>query len=188
MVDTAGPGLPFFLDRMIWSGPATGLVPPPLAPKFREDVHAHHTATGLAGPDVVRLQCLHDLRLVRASEVQGQLAASRYSGELGDRVLRILAGGPRQSLGQSGVHRGATQDHAGGDYADRVRRVFGFVSQRAVGMESRARICINRARRVFYFPQMVVTSWRGARRIISRSLSSGRLRPDRLAGGEDVLR
>src|SRR5712671_6462204 len=43
--------------------------------EIRKDIHADDTATGLAVPDVARLQCLHDLRLVRPSEVQNQLAA-----------------------------------------------------------------------------------------------------------------
>ena len=63
---------------------------------------------------------------------------------------------PGQSLGQRGVYRGAAQDHAGSDHADRVRRLLGLVSQGAAGLESRAGICVHRARRVFHFSQMVV--------------------------------
>ena len=103
------------------------------------------------------LQCLHDLRLVRPSEVQRELAAAHRPGELGHRVLRILAGGAGQSLRQRGVYGGAAQDPAGGDHADRVRRILGLVFEGTAGVESWAGVCLDRGRRVFYFSQMDLT-------------------------------
>jgi uncharacterized protein len=43
--------------------------------KLRKDIDASHSAVAVAGPDAVRLQCLHDIRMVRPFEVQGNLAA-----------------------------------------------------------------------------------------------------------------
>jgi hypothetical protein len=70
--------------------------------------------------------------------------------------FEILAGGAGQSLGQRGVYGGAAQDHAGGDHADCVRRILGFVFEGAVGVESWAGVCVDRSRRVFHFSQMVM--------------------------------
>jgi len=61
---------------------------------------------------------------------------------------------PANRWGSAGVQRRTTQDHAGGDYAGRVRRLLGVVSEGAAGLESRAGICADCARRVFHFPQM----------------------------------
>src|SRR3984957_19458182 len=146
------------LDQMI-SITRWNLVPrSTVSPKiFQKDIHARPFATAVAGPDAVCLQCLHDLRLVWASEIQGEPAAARHHGELGHRVVRILAGGARQSLGQRGLYAGTAQDHAGSDHADRVRGIFGAVSEGAAGLESRPGFCADRCGRVFHFSQMVVT-------------------------------
>src|SRR5258708_2952930 len=84
-----------------------------LAP-FRKDADASRSAVAIAGIDAVCLQRVHDVRMVWPFEVQAELAAARGDGELGHRVLRILAGGAGQSLGQRGVYGSAAQDHAGG--------------------------------------------------------------------------
>ena len=107
-----------------------------------------------ADPDAVCLQRLHDLCLVRPPQFKDQFAAARHPGELGHCVLRILAGGAGQPLGQRGVFGGPTQDHAGGDHAGRVRRFLGAVSEGAAGLESRAGLCPDRRRCVLDLPQM----------------------------------
>src|SRR6266850_5455676 len=128
-----------------------------LAPRFRKDADASRSAVAIAGIDAVCLQCVHDVRMVWPFEVQAELAAARGDGELGHRVLRILAGGAGQSLGQRGVYGGAAQDHAGGDHTYRVCRILGFVFEGAIGVESRTGFCVDRRRCVSYFSQMVVT-------------------------------
>jgi hypothetical protein len=54
-----------------------------LVPKFSRSTHASLSTVGLARPDAVRLQCLHDLRLVWPPEVQGKLAPVGNPRELG---------------------------------------------------------------------------------------------------------
>jgi hypothetical protein len=55
------------------------------------------------------------------------------------------------NLGQRGLFGRAAQDHAGGDHADRVRRVLRPVPEGAAGLESRTGVCADRRLRVFYF-------------------------------------
>src|SRR6266849_10181498 len=76
-----------FLDQMISIAAGTGSHTYGLALEiFRKDIHAHHFAVGFAGSDAVCLQCFHDLRMVRPSQIQGELASARGTGELGHRV------------------------------------------------------------------------------------------------------
>ena len=70
-------------DAGLAVGHGTGYQFHVLAPTFRKDIHADHSDADLAGPDVVCLQCFHDVRLVRSPEIQEQLAAIGDSGELG---------------------------------------------------------------------------------------------------------
>ena len=121
---------------------------------LQEDIDAHCFPDAAADPDAVRLQRLHDLCLVRPSEIQGEPAGAGRAGELGHRLRRILAGGAGQPLGQRGVFGGAAQDHAGGDHAGGVRLLLGALSEGAAGMESRARFSLHRYRRVSDLPQM----------------------------------
>src|SRR5712675_1845709 len=107
-------------------------------------------------------------------EIQADLAAARGDGELGHRILRILAGGAGQSLGQRGVYAGAAQDHAGSDYAGGVRRLLGLVSQGAAGVESRAGFFVYRDRCVFDLSQMVVTVPRMLRSALGSALRAAR--------------
>src|SRR6266446_200283 len=100
-------------------------------------------------------------------EVQAELVAARGRGELGHRVLRVLAGGAGQSLGQRGVYAGAAQDHAGSDHAGGVRRLLRLVPQGAAGVESRAGFLVDRYRCVFDLSQMVVSVPRMLRSAIS---------------------
>ena len=44
---------------------------------------------------------------------------------------------PANRWGSAVYQRGPAQDHAGGDHADRVRRLLGAVSEGAAGLESR---------------------------------------------------
>jgi uncharacterized protein (DUF486 family) len=68
----------------------------------RKDLHAHDgVAVSPADPDVAALQHLHDLRLVRASEVQGAFAASGHHGELGHRVLEYWLAVPANRWGSA---------------------------------------------------------------------------------------
>src|SRR4051794_40082741 len=48
---------------------------------LREDIDAHRFPDDIADPDAVRLQRLHDLCLVRPSEIQGPRAADGGAGE-----------------------------------------------------------------------------------------------------------
>src|SRR6202030_4319462 len=94
-----------------------------------------------------------------------ELASGGNPDELGNCFLRILAGGACQSLGQRGLQRRTAQDDAGSHHADRVRRIFGAVSEAAARLESRIGICADRTRRVLYLSRMVVgrlemTKWR----------------------------
>src|SRR6476620_5991913 len=134
------------------SGEGAGLR---LTPRSK-DIHANYSAVAVAGPDAVCVQCLHDIRMVWPFEIQAELAAARGDGELGDRALRILAGGAGQSLGQRGVYAGAAQDHAGSDNARGVCRLLGLVPQGAAGVESRAGFFVYRDRCVFDLSQMGV--------------------------------
>src|SRR5258706_12700621 len=155
MIYRAGRAFRFVGSNAICGGPlGSALIL--LAPRLRKDIDASRSAVAVAGPDAVRLQCLHDLRMVRPFEVQGQLAAARGDRELGYRVLRILAGGAGQSLGQRGVYAGAAQDHAGSDHAGGVRRLLGPVSQGAAGVESPTGFFVYRYRCLLDLSQMVV--------------------------------
>src|SRR5262249_36070904 len=70
-------------------------------------------------PGVV--QRVHDLRLVRApAEPGGPAMVHRGDRQLGHRALRVSAPGPREPHRLHGADAGATQDHAGGDHADRL--------------------------------------------------------------------
>src|SRR6478735_8753690 len=128
----------------------------------QEDINAHAFSDDIADPDAVCLQRLHDLCLVRPSEIQGELAAGGGAGELGDCLFRILAGGAGQPLGQRGLFGGAAQDHAGGDHAGGVRRLLGVVPEGAAGLESRARFSLHRYWRVSDFSQMGMSYGRAA--------------------------
>src|SRR5712675_3519002 len=128
-----------------------------LAPRFRKDADASRSAVAIAGIDAVCLQCVHDVRMVWPCEIQAELVAARGDGELGHRVLRILAGGAGQSLGQRRLYARAAENHAGGDHAGGVRRLLGLVPQGAAGVESGAGFFVYRYRCVFDFSQMVVT-------------------------------
>jgi len=88
------------------------------------------------------LQHLHDLRLVRASEIQAEGAVAGHPGELVDRVRGILFSGARESNRQQpGLHRRAAEDHAGGDYAAGLLRLFSFISARKAEVELSGGVC-----------------------------------------------
>ncbi len=76
-----------------------------------------------AGGAADLLEYFHDVRLVRAFEIQGPAVAGGDSRELGDCVFRIPAAGAGESVGEFGLFAGAIEDHAGGDHALRVHRV-----------------------------------------------------------------
>ena len=124
---------------------------------LHEDVDDRHFSLAVADFDVVRLQRLHDLCLVRPSQIQGKPAAARHHGELRDHLFRILAGGAGQPLGQRGLFGRTAQDHAGGDHAGGVRRILGAVPEGTAGLESRARFSLHRHWRVSDLPQMGVS-------------------------------
>ena len=77
--------------------------------------------------------------------------------QLGNCVLRILAGGAGEPLGQRGVFGGSAQDHAGSDHARCVRRFLGLVPEAAARLKSRAGVRADWPRCVFHFPRMVVS-------------------------------
>src|SRR4051794_40829070 len=88
------------------------------------------------GDSVDHFQYLHDLCVVWASEIQAECAVAGDRGELGDCVRGVLFPGAGESdWQQSGVHRGAAEDHAGGDHAAGFLRVFGSLSEGAAEVE-----------------------------------------------------
>src|SRR2546426_6644699 len=101
-------------------------------------------------------QHLHDLRMVWASEIQGPRLVGGDSGELADRVPGILFSGAGQShREQSGVYRGAIEDHPGGDHAGGVLFFLGSLSERAAEVELYGGIWTGGGGGVFRFLPMV---------------------------------
>ena len=93
------------------------------------------------------IEPVHDLGVVRPSQVQGCVAGRCHSGELGHRLRRILLRRPRQQDRQRRLFAGGAQDDLRSDHADRVRGLHGGVFQRAVELDAGCGLCPDRARR-----------------------------------------
>ncbi len=104
-----------------------------------------------ADSPVVNFQCLHDLRLVRPSEVYRQTTLDRRTGELGDRFRRVLLRRARQPHRTRDLFHRRTQNHAGSHYTDRVFAILGRLPGRTPDHQSRDRICPDLRRRLFRF-------------------------------------
>src|SRR3569833_941143 len=114
--------------------------------------NADYFPRNLADTHAVCLEYFHDFCLVRPFAVQGEPTGLRDHGQFEHRAVRILAGGAGQSLWKRGLFTGATQDHSGSHYADRVCGVFGVLSQGAAGLESSGRLCLHCGRRILHLP------------------------------------
>jgi hypothetical protein len=75
------------LDQMISIAAGTGFHAQVLALKFRKDIHANRFAVGFAGSHAVRLQYLHDVRLVWPSQKYRHAAVESNHHQLGNRIL-----------------------------------------------------------------------------------------------------
>ena len=88
-------------------------------------VNDAHRPGGAASGHAGGLERFHDDRLVRASELQGCADLRGRADLVGDRVLRVLAGGAGQPDRPRSVQRRAAQDDPGGHHAGRLRRLLG---------------------------------------------------------------
>ena len=92
------------------------------------------------------LQYLHDLRVVRALEIQGVSAGHRDPRQLADRVRRVLFPSPRQPLGLGTVLACPTEGHAGDHHAGRLQRLRRAVPRHEARLEPRRRVPANSRR------------------------------------------
>src|SRR6266849_4500579 len=92
--------------------------------------HANHCASD-------HFKHLHDVCLVRSSEVSRGAAVSGHCDQLDDRFLRVLFSGSREPDRLLRVQTGAVEDHPGGDYAGRVFSFLRVVPETAGALESR---------------------------------------------------
>src|SRR5690606_5586276 len=99
---------------------------------------------------------LHDLRLVRSSEIRGQAAVDRGPDQLGHRLLRILAGRTRQPHRPSGLFGGRAEDHAGGDHPAGLRDLLGALSRREADGEPPDRLRPDRRRGLLHLQRAAV--------------------------------
>src|SRR6185312_42775 len=114
--------------------------------------HVATRPTPLAGRDAGRLQPVHDHRLVLALEVQGPAAADRGADQLGHRLLRVLAGGPRQPHGLGRLFGAAAEGDPGGGDADGLRRLLGALPGPEDRVEPGDRLCADRRRGLLRLP------------------------------------
>src|SRR5271155_4491663 len=118
---------------------------------------AHEFAVDIADLDAVRVERVHDVCLVRPTEISDGAAVAGHSALLGHRVLRILLCGAGEPHWPYSVFRSPAEDDAGGDHAGRVRRLLGDVSGRTAPLESRGGLRLPRARGLFRIQEMSVT-------------------------------
>jgi len=98
---------------------------------------------------LIHLKYFHDGGVVRASQIQTQLALAGDCGELSDRVLRICFSGAGESYRRELLQPDATEDHAGMHHADRLHRVRVHRLSRATALEQpRLLRPVNRGRRI----------------------------------------
>jgi len=113
-------------------------------------IHSTHRPIG----DV---EYLHDVCLVRASEIYRQAALARHPCKLGNCVLRILSCRPRQSVRPRRLFGGGIENDAGSHNTDRFRDFLDHVPERADHHQSWCRICADRTRRLFRLQGTAVT-------------------------------
>lgn len=67
-------------------------------------------------PSITYLQYIHDLCLVRPSQAQVHKPDHSYTGQLGNRLLRVLLPGACQPPGLPVLHHCPAEDHTGGHF------------------------------------------------------------------------
>lgn len=91
-----------------------------------------------------RLERLHDLRVVRAFEIQGISTGGRHLGELADCLRRVLFSSPGEPLGFGAVLARPTEGDAGDHHAGRIQHLRRAVSRHEARLEPRGRVLADR--------------------------------------------
>jgi len=106
-------------------------------------------------PPAHYFEYLYDLCLVRPSQVPNFRSLESDSGELGNRLLRVLLSGSGEPHRVLRIQHRTTEDHARGHHALGLLGFLGPLSRRENEVELRGGIRLHRPGSVFCFPQVV---------------------------------